>query len=79
MRSCHLFRVPQLFCCTGHQSKTKVSSEHRTHNETKNLSPDTMKEGLSLQWNTEDQAKYDHNTIGFKGAMLTKNKASKAK
>jgi hypothetical protein len=32
-----------------HQSKTKVSSEHRAHNEPKNLSPDIMKEGLSLR------------------------------
>jgi hypothetical protein len=74
--SCHLLRVPQQFHCTGHQSKTKVSSEHRAHNEPKNLSPGIAKEGLSLslRWNTGDQAKNDHNTIGFKRAMLTKTK-----
>jgi hypothetical protein len=35
-----------------HQSKTKVSSEHRAHNEPKNLSPNIMKEGLSLLLST---------------------------
>jgi hypothetical protein len=70
----HLLRVSQLFHCAGHQSKTKASSEHRTHNEPKNLSLDITKEGLSLQWNTGDQAKNDHNTIGFKKAMVTKTK-----
>jgi hypothetical protein len=49
VRSCHLFRVPQLFRCAGHQSETKVSSEHHAHNEPKNLSSDITKEGLSLQ------------------------------
>jgi hypothetical protein len=78
VRSCHLLRVPQLFRWTGHQSKTKVSSEHRAHNEPKNLSPDIMKEGLSLPWNTVDQAKNDDNTIGFKRAMLTKIKLTLA-
>jgi hypothetical protein len=48
VQSCHLLKVPQLFPCTGHQSKTKVSSEHRAHNEPKNLSPGTTKECLSL-------------------------------
>jgi hypothetical protein len=72
VRSCHLPRVPQLFRCAGHQTKTKVSSEHRAHNEPKNLSPDIAKDGLSLPWSTEDQAKNDHSTIGFKRAMLTK-------
>jgi hypothetical protein len=74
VQSCHLLRVPQLFRCAGHQSKTKVSSKHRAHNEPKNLSPDITKEDLSLRWNTGDQAKNDHNTIGFKRAMLTKTK-----
>jgi hypothetical protein len=59
---------------TSHQSKTKVSFEHRAHNEPKNLSPDITREGLSLPWNTGDQVKNDHNTIGFKRAMLTKIK-----
>jgi hypothetical protein len=48
VRSCHLLRVPQLFRVAGHQSKTKVSSEHRGHNEPKNFSPDTTKEVHSL-------------------------------
>jgi hypothetical protein len=48
VQSCHLLRVPQLFSWTGHQSKTKVSSEHYTYNKPKILSPDTTKEGLSL-------------------------------
>jgi hypothetical protein len=78
VRSYHLLRVPQLFRWTGHQSKTKVSSEHRAHNEPKNLSLGTAKEDLSLSlpWNTGDQAKSNHNTIGFKGAMLPKAKLS---
>jgi hypothetical protein len=44
-----LLRVPQLFHCVGHQSKTKVSSKHYAHNEPKNHSPGTTKEGLSLR------------------------------
>jgi hypothetical protein len=31
-------------------------------------------EGLYLRWNTEGQAKNDHNTIGFKSATLTEIK-----
>jgi hypothetical protein len=66
--------VPQLFRWTGHQSKTKVTSKHHAHNEPKNLSLGTTKEGLSLPWTTGDQTKNDHNTIGFKRAMVTKTK-----
>jgi hypothetical protein len=56
--------VPQLFRCAGHQSKTRVSSEHHAHNEPKNLSPGTVKEGLSLslvkrrRWSEEQPQDY---------------------
>jgi hypothetical protein len=56
----------------------KVSSKHHAHNEPKKLSPGIMKEGLSLPWNTGDQAKNNHNTIGFKRAMQTKTKLTLA-
>jgi hypothetical protein len=46
----------------------------RAHNEPKNLSLDITKEGLSFPWTTGDQAKNDHNTIGFEKAILTKTK-----